>query len=840
MLRATLKSLLARKLRLLLASLAVLLGVAFVSGTFVLSDTMNRVFDDLFKTINQGISVTVQTESEVDDEFGGLADEPVPASILDTVKKVPGVRAARGEIFSLATLILPNGKAVTGFGPPTFGFAFDPSSPLENYELKEGRAPVGIGQVAINKQSADKHHLKIGDKISVGGRGPKQPATITGFIGLKGTGQEAGATNLAFDTPSAARLFGIPGRYAQITVAADEGVTDQQLRDRIAKALPAKGYSVQTSAQAAESQADDVQQNLSFFTTLLKTFGFISVFVGAFLIFNTFSMLVAQRTRELALLRALGASRKQIRRSLVLEALIVGLLSSLGGFGVGVLVAVGIRGLFGAAGVELPRGPLVVAPSTLIVCLAVGMGFTLLAALVPAWRASRIAPVRAMRESGPAEDRSLVRRTAIGAGILALGVAALISGLASGELRSVGAGAALSFIGVTVLSPLFSRGVIHVLAAPLARLGLSSSLGRSNAMRSPRRTSATAAALMIGLGLVATISTVGASAKQSTVDTVAKSFGADFVVQTSSFDSLPPQLEKDLAVTPEVDAVAGFRYTKAIVGNDRDAGIQGVAATALQKVMRLDVLSGSIADLATDTVAISRKTADKLKVAVGESVPVTWVQGKGPDLKVIAIYDTNQFAGGYLVTNETYLAHNTDRGPFVVAVKGSSSLSASRKALESALVGYPQVKVQDQQEFVKSQGDQIDTFLNVITLMLVFSVFIALLGVVNTLALSVIERTRELGLLRAVGLQRKQVRRMIRVESVIIAVYGALLGSVVGLGFGYAITYSLKDEGITSFALPFGRLVGVVALTAVGGVLAAALPARRAARMDVLEAIATT
>jgi putative ABC transport system permease protein len=837
MLRATLKSLLARKLRLMLASIAVLLGISFVSGAFVLTDTLGGVFDNLFATISSGTAVTVQGTSA----FGDDNDrEPVKQSVLETVQHVDGVKEVVGDVGGPGGLVLPDGKLLKKGGAPTLGVAMHPGSVQESLQVKSGRAPVGIDQVAIDAGTAAKEHLKLGDRVGVIGKQPERKVTVVGFVGFKSTDSIAGATLLAFDAPSAQQLFGTPGAWLDLSVAADPGVSDVALRERIATVLPTGVEAITQQQQIAQS-SKDLKKGLSFFNTFLLAFALISLFVGAFLIFNTFSMLVAQRTRELALMRALGASQRQVTRSVLIEALLVGFISSLGGFLVGIGVAVGLRGLLGAIGIDLPGGHLVVELRTFLVCMAAGVGVTAVAALVPARRAAKVAPVQAMRESGPAEDRSLVRRTGIGAVVLLLGIAALAVGLSGAGLSLVGLGAALSFIGVTILSPLVARPVVRLLGAPFARLGVSGALGRGNAMRSPRRTSSTAAALMVGLALVAAISTLGASAKKSVTQIISTSLGADYIVHTDQFDPFPPAVETELAGRPGLAAVAGFRAGKAKIGKAGKSDIQGVSPKGLQTVLKLDVVKGDLADMTGQSLAVSKSEASDLGVTVGDTVPLTWAKTGQQTYTIRAIYKENQLAGGVLVSDTNYDANVTDKELLVVAVRVApgTTLSAARKTIDAAIAGFPTLKVQNQAEFVKSQGDQVDMLLNIISALLVLSVLIALLGVVNTLALSVVERTRELGLLRAVGLQRRQLKRMIRVESLVITVYGALLGIVVGLAFGYALVLSLHDQGITEFAVPSGRILLVLAVAALGGLVAAALPARRAARMNVLEAVAT-
>ena len=841
MLRATLRSLLARKLRLALSGLAIVLAVSFISGTYVLTDSMTRVFDDLFANVTAHTDVTVRSVAALQGNSDGGSDdrEPVPDTVLQKVAKVDGVHEVIGHVSGYAQVVDKKGKAVKTGGAPSLGVDIHPGAVQESLIVKRGRPPVGSGEAAIDVATARKAGLVVGDRITVLLKGPAAKVTISGLVGLAGADNLAGASLVAFDPTSAQKYVGIPGSWNELAIAADPGVSQQELTRRVTGVLP-QGIEAVSVKQSTDEASKSIKQGLGFFNTALLVFGFISLFVGAFLIFNTFTMLVAQRTRELALLRALGASRRQVTTSVLTESFIVGLLSSLAGFGLGILVAKGLLALLDAIGLVLPHGGTVVALRTLIVSVLVGTLITTVAALIPAVRAARVAPVQAMRESGPAEERSLRRRSIVGAVVTLLGGLALAGGLSEGALLLVGLGALMTFVGVAVLSPLFARPVVGVLATPFTRT-VSGRIGRGNAMRSPRRTSSTAAALMIGLALVACVGTIGASAKKSVVKIVATSLGADYVLHADQFMPFSPEVAKALEGKPELGAVAAFRFGDVRIGRAGRVGVQGVNPAALEAVLKLTTVKGSLSSLDQGQLAVSEKEAKNLGKTAGDSVTVTWARTGDQQMRIGAVYKNNQFADGYLLSDKVFDANVTEKLLGVIAVRRAPSATPtqSRAAIEKAIEPFPNVQVEDQAQFVKAQGDQIDTILNLITALLVLSVIIALLGVVNTIALSVVERTRELGLLRAVGMQRRQLRAMIRVESVVIAVYGALLGLVVGLGFGWAIVNALSSQGISEFAVPFARVFEVLGVAAVGGVIAASIPARRAARMDVLEAIST-
>jgi putative ABC transport system permease protein len=840
MLRATLRSLLARKLRLLLSGVAVVLGVAFVSGTFVLTDSMSRVFDQLFATVSQGTAVNVRGVSGLSSGGGDASqNEPVPQAVLDAVRKVDGVAEAVGQVSGYAQPVDKKGKAVTTGGAPTLGLEWSTSPTQQALTLKQGRAPAGPTEVAIDAATARKADFHVGDHITVLLKGPSREFTVVGIVGFGTTDNLAGATIAAFDVASAQRYVGTPGTYTDVAVASAPGVSQTELAKRVSAVLP-QGFEAVTQQQTVDEASKEIKKGLGFFSTALLVFAAISLFVGGFLIFNTFSMLVAQRMRELALMRALGASRRQVTTSVLVEAVLVGLVSSVLGFVLGIGVAAGLRGLLGALGIDLPSGDTVIATRTIVASLIVGIGVTSAAALLPARKAARVAPVAALRESGPAEDRSLRRRGLVGGGLTAAGVGLLASGLSNGTLKLVGLGAACSFLGVATLSPFIARPITSALGYPFAKMGVPGRLGRGNAVRSPRRTSATAAALMVGLALVAAVSVLGSSLKSSTVKIVDTSLGADYVLRTENFTPFSGEVAKVLRGKPGIESVAAFRFGQAKIGTSTTQ-VQGVEPEALAAVLKLTVTSGRFEDMSTG-LAISKKAADDHGWKVGDSIPVTWRRTGLHPLKVAVIYGINQFAGDYLVSGTTFDANTSDQLLGVVAVKTARDAKPAdtRAVVDAAVQPFPNIQVQDQAQFVKSQGQQIDKLLNAITGLLVLSVLIAVLGIINTLALSVIERTRELGLLRVVGLQRRQLRRMIRVESVVIAVYGALLGLGVGVAFGWALVRALHSQGVTEFTIPYGRLVQVLIVAALAGILAAALPARRAARLNVLEAVAST
>ncbi|MDQ2827228.1 MAG: FtsX-like permease family protein, partial [Actinomycetota bacterium] len=768
--------------------------------------------------------------------------DTVAAPVLDTVKRVPGVQAAEGTVGGYAQFIDKAGKAVTTTGAPTLGFNWTSTTALTPLRLRTGRAPEKNGEVVVDVATADKHKFAVGDKVKILFQGPTEEFTIVGTTGFGKADNLAGATLAAFDLGTAQRVFGKAGRFDSIDVKAAPGVSALDLRTRVAGAVP-QGVEVVTSQQVADESAKAVQTALSFFGTALLVFAGISLFVGGFIILNTFSILVAQRTRELALLRALGASRRQVLVSVIAEAGIVGLFASLVGLGLGVLVAIGLQSLLKAFGIDLPASGTKILPRTVIVSLVVGVVVTVVSSIAPARRASRIPPMAALRGGGVEQGGSLRRRTIVGLGIALVGGAALLDGLFGGggnALPLVGLGAALVFVAVALLSPLAATPMARVIGAPFARItGLSGRLGRQNAMRNPRRTAATAAALTVGLGLVACVSVLAASIKDSAASVVDDYLSADYIISTSNFQpSISTDLAPRLAQQHELAAVSGLQTGEWHSSGQSRTLYAGDPAT-IGKVLKFDVTGGDAQGLTRGEVMVDEKELNDKGLAIGSSLPMTFSRTGTRDLRIAGTFAKNQLLGNYLVSTATYDANFSDRLDFVVLAKTApgTTPAAARGAVERVTSDFPNVELRNQAEFKKQQEDQVNQILGLVSALLALSIIIALFGIVNTLALSVFERTRELGLLRAVGMSRRQVRSMIRAESVIIAVLGAVLGLAVGVLFGWAVVSALNDQGIKSLVIPGGQLVVYVILAGVAGVVAAVFPARRAAKLDVLASI---
>jgi putative ABC transport system permease protein len=842
-LRITLRNLVEHKLRLALTTLAVILGVAFVAGTLVFTDTMSHRFDALFSRIGTGVAVDVRAKKSF--TVAGEETPTIPAGLVATVTAVPGVARARGNVSGFTAVVGSDGKVIGGQGLPQLGTSWDPAD--RDFPMRAGRGPVRAGEVALDEETARRAGYRVGDRVRVLTQGTPLTETIVGVIG---SGNLLGTTVTSFDQQTAQRLLAAPGTFTDISITAVKGVSQATLRARVARALPGR-YEAITGATLREENENQVATVLSYFRTFLLVFAVISVFVGAFIIFNTFSMLVAQRSHELALLRAIGASRRQVTGAVIGEAIGVGLAGSTLGLAAGVGLAVGLQRLFAAAGAQLGSG-LVLTARPVVWSYLVGMLVTVVAAYLPARRAARIPPVAAMRDeeggtgrwAGP--SRSLRNRLVTGSVLTAAGAAAAGGGLAGQRIVAgspvvaVGAGAAMVFGGVAVLAPVLSRPVVRFLGACYPRLfATPGRIARQNALRNPRRTAATASALMIGLALVSAINVLSSSAKASVVDQVDRTFAADYLVTaTTQGGFLPAAPQAALQAAPGVRQVTTIYEGDLRLAGRRVTFIATPDPADLVRSARLSMVAGT-ASLGSDGVLVDAATARARGWRPGSVLPAQYPRaGQDQRLRVAGVYAQNPILGSYIVALPAYTGH-VDRAVAVgFLVTTARAGPAAKEAVQSALGGYPNLKVADQSDVKKQAQKSIDQLVLLLTLLLALSIIIAGLGIINTLALSVIERTREIGLLRAVGVSRRQTRLMIRLESVIIAVFGALLGIAVGVLFGAAIQHSVRDKGLNVLDVPVWTLAFYLALSAVIGVVAAVWPAWRASRLDILRAIA--
>jgi putative ABC transport system permease protein len=841
MLRLALRGVMAHKARLALTTFAVVLGVAFVSGTYVFTDSIRASFDDLFTEVNQGIDLNVRGAAE----FGSGRDL-IPERLVDEVRAVPGVATVSPGIGGIAQLVGHDGRPIGGAGPPTLGFSYLPGDEdLFALVLRDGAWPRGPGDLAVDAFAADANDLNVGDTIDVILPAGIEPFTITGTVTVGDAPNLLGATLAIFPFETAQRVFDAEGRVSTIAVNLTPGTDRDAVQAAIAALLPA-GVEVVTAEQQTDDDLAFVDEGVGFINTLLLVIAGVAVFVGAFIIQNTFRIIVAQRTRELALLRAVGATGRQVTRMVGAEALLVGVVASALGIGAGVLLALGIKAAFAAFGFGIPATGIVLQARTVIVAALVGIVVTFLAALLPARRAAAVPPVAALRDVIPTR-RGLHRRVVAGTAVTVSGFATLLVGLLApvgNRLALVGLGSVVTFIGVSMLAPLVARATARVVGAPLPRaFGVVGKLAQENAMRRPRRTAATASALMIGVALIGILAVFASSAKAGVADVFARDFDTDFQIQLSGFSDplwsgLSPTLTAELRGLPELDVVARYR-----AGEFRDDPVGAgrlLSATDgdLHRVVRLDTVAGSAADLRQSTALVSRDYARERDISVGEVFTIQVPSGRFMSLTAVAVFD-NPALGVPLVIDlsdyEQEYSFRLDQGILIRLVDGVS-LEEGRAAIERVTVRYPNAELTTTDELIRQIEGQIDGLINLLVVLLAFAVVIALMGIVNTLALSITERRRELGLLRAVGMRRRQVRRMIRWEAVLIAVFGAVLGLVVGVVLGVAVVQAV-GEGLR-LAVPVVTLLVYVVAASVGGVLAAILPARRAARLDVLEAIA--
>lgn len=845
MFKLSMRNLLAHKIRFVMTSFAVVLGVSFVVGSLVVTDTVRATFDTLFSEINEGVDLQARTTSAFsEDSFSG-SREPMPAELVDTIASVDGVEAVEGGAGGIAQPVAPDGEVVTTTGAPLLGVTWGETDALTPVTLELGERPDEPGEIAFDQATFEDHDFSIGDEVDVLLAGGRETFTLVGTATFGDSNSLAGARLTLFEPSEGQRVFDREGLWDEIYISVSPDADIGTVRAAVTEVVP-DDVEIITGDTVAEEGADAIGAFTDIFANVLLGFAAVALFVSAFYIYNTFSIILGQRIKELALLRALGASAAQIRQTVILEALLIGLVSSAIGIGLGMLTAMGLRGLLNAGGFGLPADSLVLKAPTVVAALVVGVGVTLGASVMPAWKAARVPPIAALRDGVASSSGSRRTRLAIGGVMTGLGAVLLAYGLFIAEgtpalITGLGLGAVLVFLGIANLSPLFAGPVVGLLGAPVARFfGESGQLARANATRNPFRTASTASALVIGLALVTMALVVGTSVKESFADATDQAVSADFVISEPSFNGFSPDLADQLAASEEFGAVAGVRFGRfKIDGNTRDIVASDPDGA---EVIDIDLLEGtSIAELGPTDILVHEDPAEDLGLAPGDTVEVEFARTGAQTFTVAGIHGDATFAGNYAISNEAWEANYTDaldQFVFATLADGVSPADAA-DTIAAVTEEFPQVDVEDRQEFLASQQAQIDQVLITVNVLLLLAVVIAVLGIGNTLALSVFERTRELGLLRAVGMSRRQTRRMIRWESAIVSLFGAVLGVAVGIAFGLAATVAMPNSFLTTIAIPSGFLVGLVALAVVAGLLAAIGPARRAARLDVLVAIST-
>ncbi len=849
MIRFAVKGLAGRKLRTALTAIAIVLGVAMVSGTYVLTDSISNAFNAIFEQQYENTDAVITGESAFDlGQSGTTFPPPFSESVLADVEALPGVKAALGGVGGEAQLIGENGKAIVFGGAPNLGFSVDPTQPeFNSLTLVSGAWPKN-GEVVVDTATASKKDLAAGQEIGVQAEGAVETFRISGLVKFGAVDTIGGATLAGFDLPTAQRLFGKVGKLDQIRVAAKPGVSPEELVSQIEPILPL-GAQVKSGDTQAESDSEDTNSFLSILQTFLLAFGGIALFVGAFVIANSLSITIAQRTREFATLRTLGASRRQVLGSVIVEALVMGVLASVVGLALGVLLGKGLFRLFDAVGFTLPNNGITVETRTIVVALAVGIVVTLLASLRPAMRATRVPPIAAVREGATLPEGRFHRLRGIGAAATALlGLAALLYGLFGSGLGTkqvliwIGIGAVLIFFGVALFSAHLVVPMAHALGWPATRIGGAAGvLARENSQRNPQRTASTAAALMIGLALVTLVATLAAGiigTFNSAVDDLAR---GEFYAITAqnNFSPIPIAASEAVAKTPGVETAASVRAGEMSVFENARI-LTGVDPT-IGTVINLNWTDGDqsvLSSLGEDGAFIDDGFAENHDLTVGQPLVLITPTGETIDLVVKGIFEPP--AGGSPFGPVTISAATFDRyyenpkNVFTFVTMDGGVTEANTVALENQLEGFPNAKVADGEQFKENQAAGIKSALNVLYVLLALSVLVSFFGIVNTLVLTVFERTREIGMLRAIGMTRRQVRRMIRHEAVITSLIGAVIGIALGVALAAILISRVKE---IAFFMPWTQLVVFLLAAIVVGIVAAIFPARRAAKLNPLEAL---
>jgi putative ABC transport system permease protein len=847
MVRTAIKGVFANKVRLTLTALAIIIGVAFVAASYVFTDTIQAGFNTLLEDVGQGVDATVRpVPPEFGEEFGVQAS--MPEDVLDTVLAVEGVAVAEGSVATFASQVVGNdGEVVGGQGPPTLGFSVGTVDDFNPTTLDDGRYPERPGEVVVDVTTAEQGEFQLNQQITVIGIGGPEEFELVGIARFGEDNALLGATLTAFELAEAQRFFGLVGELSTVSVKAESGVTPEELVERISLALP-EGVEAITSEAETEEAVDDVASQLSFLNIALLAFAGIAIFVGAFIISNTFRIIVAQRTRELALLRAVGATGSQVTWMVVIEAFLVALVASIIGVAAGVLLAIGLSSLLNSFNFNIPTGNLTVLPRTVIVGIAVGVVVTVLAALLPARRAASIPPVAAMHDEAARPTAQSTRLRLISGGLLTvLGLVLLGLGL-FGDIANafalVGAGALITFLGIAVLAYLAASPIAEVLGWPLPRLfGSAGKLAQENTKREPRRTATTASALMIGIALVVFVSVFAESIKESIEQSILSDFPADFTAASSNFAfGMPQSFTAEMGALEEIETVSAVQAGPIRV-DGADQFLVAVEPGTVEVVFDLKSSSGALEALTDgDTVLVLDTVLEDEGLSVGDTIGVEYpIAGVIPST-IVGTFETDSFGGqplSYVVSTPTYRENTNDETDLrSFALKADAvAFDNADAAVKGLSEDYASVVVETKDEFLASTENQINTILALFSGLLFLAIIIAILGIVNTLALSIYERTHEIGLLRAVGMLRSQVRRMIRWEAVIIALFGAVMGIIIGVVFGWAVVTALADEGLGAFDIPWVALMLYLVMAGLAGMVAAIYPSWKASRLNVLEAI---
>jgi putative ABC transport system permease protein len=843
------KSLWARKLRALGTTVAVVVGVSLIAGTYVLTDTINKAFDEIFTDSLKGTAVVITPQQPVTQETN--TSTSLPAGVLKQVREVPGVTLASGAIFTGGGIFKGDEQVGSQFAPKFISSVLPPQ--IETLKTVDGHPPTNAQEATLDKAAADDAGLSIGDPIRIAGERRAKTYRLVGLTELGGT-SFGGASIAQLTLPEAQFITGNVGRFNQISVGINPDVSSEELKQRIEQVVPPT-LRVETAEENANRSSDEIHDQLSFLPIFLGVFAAVALIVGAFVIFNTFSITVSQRIREYGLLRTLGASRRQVLASVFVEAALIGLVGAVAGVLGGLLFAKGIEALFNALGIGLPTTALVVATRTVVVSLVVGIVVTLVAVLNPALRSTRVPPIAAMQdlELTTSRRRSIV--TVAIAWLLMLGGLALVLVGLFGNIDDtgqsalmLGAGAALVLFGVSLYSPRLVRPLAGAIGAPLERLrGLTGRLARENSQRNPSRTAATAAALMIGLALVSFVTVFAAGLKASIADAIDNNFQGELEIQnTNGFDPIPKAVAATVRQVPGVQTVSTLQATQiridGVGGKPRATGLDPATASQVLKLdFQGDTTEQTLRDLTPSEAIVDKSFADSNDLEVGDTIQTLGQTGNRASFRIVGeVKDNADLLGSLIVTQEAMardFAVTQDTFDFVKLAPGANAATVQDRIEQLLTQQFPTAEVLNQQELKQNQEDQINPQLGLVYALLSLAIIVSLFGIANTLALSIHERTRELGMLRAVGMSRRQVRQMIRYESVITALIGAVLGMVLGLIFAALMSVPLEDQGFV-LSYPVGQLVFILIIAALAGVLAAIAPARRASRLDVLQALA--
>ena len=841
MFRLSLKMTLARKGRLLLTSLAIILGTSFLAGTSIFSATVNSTFDRLFTDVFRDVDAYVRSTSSVDTGFGEQR-APSPISALETILGVEGVSAAVGDMQSYARVIGKDGKPLgEDQGPPTFG-GIASSSVAGLWNTESGRLPIGPKEVMLDRTTAEAGKFAIGDTVRVNALSGTREFSLVGIANYGDISSPGGATFALFDQPTASEFLLKPGFVDAFLIQGDGTLSDEALAKAIdAALLPSDKLETLTGAQITEETTSQIKTVLGFFTTFLTAFSFIALGIGCFVIYNVFSITAAQRQRESALLRAIGASRRQVTNSLLVEAVVIGLVGSTLGFIFGIGLSQALSALLNAIGLEIPTTGLTINSSAIFSTVLVGTIITTLSAILPALRSGRVPPLAAIRETALDVVTGMTRRMIIGLVFMILGVVALVASINGAEVIFLGLGVLAVFAGVLVLGPAISKPVAMLLGKPVARLrGITGAMSQQNAARNPKRTARTAAPVLIGVALVTSFTALAASIKSEIRESIGSSFRGDFALSVNSrgFGGIPTSVTDQIDQLPEVQTATGVGFIAAKVGDESPFILVFNPKTA-DGLYNLEMIEGRQSDLGKDEIFIEQDKSIEKNLPVGSSVQVTLIDGRSIQLKVAGTYK-NAY-GNYVVSRELFEGVATPLFDSFVYISTNTNVSDenARTAISAISADLGVGTLESRTEYIDSQAAQIDQFLALIYGLLFLSVIIAIVGIIITLLLSVFERRHEIGLLRSVGMTRSQVRTMVRWESVITSLFGAVTGVLLGIVTGVVIVVSLNESGISAFTLPITSTIFILIGSFIIGVIAAVFPAWRATRTEIITAIAS-